>query len=180
MVVALFHKLAIPGLAAAAAVVAGAFGGSDQDFAPAYDPPASKVEALSLAQSAAAQFDRADLNNDFQLDSGEYAMLAVVTAELARLNGFISVISAGRAETVALAEGQGAPLTGSDRAEIQHRALSDYAQIAGRDGRVTRDEFVGAQLELLSMIDADRDGALSGAELAQFAAYVSRLTPRQS
>ena len=179
MVVALFQKLAIPGIAAAAAAVTAAIGGSEGS-APAYDAPATRIEALSLAQSAASQFDRADLNNDLQLDADEYAMLAVVTSELARLNGFVAVISAAGAQPVALAEGQGAPLSVAERAEVRARALKDYEGVAGRDGRITRDEFVGAQLEQLFLNDADRDGALTGAELARFTAHASRLPTRES
>jgi hypothetical protein len=180
MVVALFQKFAITGLAGAAAAATAALGGPEGGAKPAYGAPATRIEALALAQSAAAQFDRADLNNDLQLDGDENAVLAVVTSELARLNGFIAVVSPAGAQPVALAEGKGAPLSISERAEVQARALKDYERIAGRDGRVTRDEFVGAQLELLFLNDADRDGALTGAELARFAAYASRLSTRES
>ncbi len=175
MVVEMFHKLAASGVAAAIAAGVSLINSADVDPSPAYGAAATRLEADAAARHAAQTFERADLNNDGALDGEEYSVLAVVTAELARLNGFVPVDLKGDVRTVALSSAVRTPLADSARIAIRARALREFAYVAGEDEKLTADEFVGAQLEAFLASDGDRDAVLTGAELGAFAQRQARL-----
>lgn len=175
MVVAMFHKLAFSGLAAAIAAGASLVNSAAVGPAPAYGAQANLIDAQEAGRHAAHLFNRADLNNDGALDEDEYSVLAIVTAELAQLNGFIAVDFAGGAKMVALPHAGRLALSAADKSRIADRALREFAAIAGDDLRLLSDEFVGAQLEQFLANDIDRNGMLTGGELATFAQSQSRL-----
>ncbi|MDZ7627272.1 MAG: hypothetical protein U5J99_02545 [Parvularculaceae bacterium] len=173
-----FPVVILPGLAAAVAISAGLVHAASVEPAPAYAAQASSLEASTIAATAKTVFSRADLDNDQQLSQDEYVTLAIVTAELARLNGFVPVDYAGGVRV--------APLAGADewsnetRARIEANASRDYASFAGEDGRLDTDEFIGSRLEALSAADRDRNGVLTGVELQRFAAIEARVQRKQS
>ncbi len=169
MVVALFHKFALSGLAAAIAAGAGAVNTLADTQRPAYGAPVTILEAAAAARHAAHVFGRADLNKDGALDGDEFSVLAIVTAELARLNGFVAVDLVGGAKTVAVPGTFLPALTRSERALINDRAIREFAVVAGADERLGRDEFVSAEIEIFLASDADRNGLLAGGELTSFA-----------
>lgn len=174
MVVALVHKIALAGVAAATAG-ASLVASADVDRAPAYGAAASALEAGASARHAAAVFERADLNNDGDLDADEYEVLVVVTAELSRLNGFVTVDADGGVRTVGAPRGNPS-LSVADRARLKERAAGEFAAIAGDDQRLGADEFVTAELERFLASDADRNGVLTGAELSAYALGKARAT----
>ena len=96
MVFELFQKFAVSGFAAAAAIGASLVSSASVDPQPAYPTQASKLEAAAAAANASRLFDRADLDKNGALDREEHEILAVVTAELAQLNGFVSIDAADR------------------------------------------------------------------------------------
>lgn len=180
MVFGLFQKIAFSGLAAAAAAGASLVSSAAVAPQPTYAIEAARLEAAAAATGAARLFERADLDNNGFLDRDEYEILAVVTAELAQLNGFI-VIDAGRgAETVAVARAGKGLLDETKKARIEDLARREFRSFAGDDERLASDEFVTAQLEMFLAIDADRNGVLAGAELKSFAHSQSKLATPNS
>lgn len=173
-----FPMIALPGFAAAVAAGAGLVHAASVDPVPAYGAPAVQLEAETVATTAAAVFERADLDNDAELSREEFVTLAVVTAELARFNGFVAVDYAGGVRTAALP--RSAVWSPLERARVEAAAQRDYARFAGEDERLTSDEFVAARLEAMTAADLDRNGVLRGAELTRFAALEARVAGRQS
>lgn len=173
-----FPIIVLPGLAAVVAIGAGLVHAASVEPAPAFAARASQLEASTIATTAKMVFSRADLDNDGALSADEYVTLAVVTAELARLNGFVPVDYAGGVRV--------APLAGADawsretRARIETAAARDYLAFAGEDRRLDAGEFAGSRLEALSAADRDRNGVLTGAELQRFAAIEARVQGKQS
>jgi len=175
MVFGLFEKVAVSGFAAAAAIGASLVSSATVDPQPAYPMQAFKIEAAAAATNAARLFDRADLDNNGALDREEFEILAIVTAELAQLNGFVSIDAGNGIETIAVAREGTKVLETSDKARIRERALREFRATAGDDERLTADEFVDAQLEQFLSSDADRNGVLAGGELKSFGYAQSKL-----
>ncbi len=180
MVLAMFHKLAFSGVAAAIAAGAGLVQSADVAGSPAYGVPAVRHEAEATVRYAAHVFERADLSNDGALDQDEYSTLVIVTAELARINGFVAVDNFGGVKTIALPIEKEASLTDEERARLKNRAEREYAIAAGDDHRLSKDEYIGAVLEQFLANDSDRNGVLNRRELVAFALAQSKLTALQS
>jgi hypothetical protein len=178
MAKAKFPIVILPGFAAALAVGAGLVHAASVEPRLAYGAPASQLEATTIVETARTVFSRADLDNDRDLSREEYVTLAVVTAELARLNGFVTVDYAGGVRTAQLPRVHA--WTSNERAGVEASASRDYGFFAGDDDRMSGEEFVAARLEALSLADTDRNGVLRGAELTRFAAIEARLVGRQS
>lgn len=173
-----FPFLVLPGFAAMVAAGAGLVHAASVEKTPAYGATATQLEAATVAVTAKTVFARADLDNDASLSRDEYLTLAVVTAELARLSGFVPVDYSGGARTAPLPRAE--DWTSAERSRVEHAADRDYAAFAGDDQRMTREEFVASRLESLTAADLDRNGVLTGAELMRFAAIEARLPARQS
>lgn len=173
MVVALIHKIAASGIAAAIAVGAALIDKQPFEPAAAYGAHADRLEADAVALHAARIFERSDFNNDGALDEEEFVILARVTAELARLNGFVAIERTGGVETIALARPAG-ELSEARKMSLQSLAARDFVVIAGADERLVQEEFVSAALEAFAATDLNRDGVLEGSELASFAAIQSK------
>lgn len=173
-----FPMVVLPGFAAALAIGAGLVHAASVDPRPAYSGAAVQLEATTVATTAHTVFARADLDNDSKLSREEYVTLAVVTAELARLSGFITVDYAGGVRTAPLPRAEA--WTPAVRMRIEEAAHREYTVFAGDDDRMTDEEFLAARLEALSLADADRNGVLRGAELMRFAAIQAYLGGRQS
>jgi hypothetical protein len=173
-----FPFLVLPGFAAILAAGAGLVHAASVDVQPAYGAIATQLEAATAAATAKSVFSRADLDNDGSLSRDEFLTLAVVSAELARLNGFVPVDYAGGVRTVALP--YSSAWSSAELARIETTAERDYALFAGVDERMSAGEFVTMRLESLTAADIDRNGVLTGSELGRFAAIEARLPSRQS
>lgn len=180
MVFGFVQKLAVSGGAAALAAGASLISSAAVAPSPAYPSEAVRLEAAGAASSALHIFDRADLDNNEFLDRDEYEILAVVTAELARLNGFIALDAGVGIETVAIAPASDGSLAKAEKARVEDRARREFQLYAGDDERLAPDEFVDAQLEIFLATDADRNGVLVGAELKAYAHAQSKLAPLTS
>lgn len=138
----------------------------------------SKIAELTRARSAAmseAIFVRADLDESGDLDANEYAALAIVTAELARLNGFVVLAADGADEIVALPVKAREALGSGERARIDAVARAEYYAAAGADGRMSLAEFAAERAANFAAADRDRNGRLTHRELSAFAAAEARL-----
>lgn len=174
----IFPFLVLPGFAAILAAGAGLVHAASVETDGAYGAPATHLEAATVAATAKSVFSRADLDNDGTLSIDEFLTFAVVSAELARLNGFVPVDYAGGVRTAALPRAEA--WTAADRARVEAAAERDYALFAGGDQRMSSEEFVAMRLESLTAADLDRNGVLTGSELSRFAAIEARLPARQS
>lgn len=174
MVVALVQKVAFSGIAAAIAASIGLVNGAAVEPAPAYGTAIDQLEANNAARQAARVFSRADLDKDGALTEDEYSVLAVVSAELARLNGFVAIDMSGRVHTVAVSTAGGPSLSLAERKQINDRAAREFKIIAGDDERLVADEYITAQLEQFLTNDSDRNGVLTGQELASYAKAQSK------
>ncbi|MBI1364948.1 MAG: hypothetical protein GC153_03205 [Alphaproteobacteria bacterium] len=142
----------------------------------AADRPSSlrSLSAADAAADAAATFERADLDKSDALDIEEYASLAVITAELARLNGYVR-LAADDALPIALPIRAPEALAGAERARVEAVARRDFYRIAGDDGRISKREFLAAAAERFAAADRNRNGVLAKRELAAFAARKASL-----
>jgi formylmethanofuran dehydrogenase subunit E-like metal-binding protein len=176
MVVALVHKLAFSGFAAAIAASVGLVNSASVEPVPAYGAPIDRLDATIAASQAERVFNRADLDNDGSLSQDEYTVLAVVSAELARLNGFVAIDISDGVRTVAVSTGGKQSLSSTERARINERATREFRVVAGDDERLASDEYITAQLEQFLSNDLDRNGVLTGSELATFALAQSKIS----
>ena len=153
--------------AAAIAVGLSAAPGNRDHAAAAYSGVITRLDATDFAADARRIFRTADLDDSGALDSAEYVALAIVDAELARLNGFIAFEIDGAAMKVAAAPSQGpAAMSFAERTRIDAVATREFHALAGSDARLDAAEFEDAAVELFALADGDRDGAIVGAEFA--------------
>lgn len=139
----------------------------------------SEIAQLTKDQSSAmslALFERADLDASGALDANEYAALAIVTAELARINGFIALAPDSDGEIVALPIKGRQSLGYGERARVEAVARAEFYSAAGADGQMSQAEFAAERAANFAAADRDRDGHLKRRELIAFAASEARLS----
>ncbi len=167
----------IAGAAAAAGLTVASFVGLS---APnnAYDGGELKrLSAPEASTYAARVFARSDRNGDAVLDVNEFAALTIVTAELANLNGFVSVEKEAGVETISLPVNAPAALSQSEHARIDAVARHTFYAFAGQDGKMQQGEFVGLQDAIFMSSDLNANGALTRSELSIFARRQAYLRP---
>ena len=145
----------------------------------AYDDGALK--ALSRSEAAAhaqATFVRADRNGDEAIDVNEFAAMTVVTAELANLNGFISVEDQAGVKTIALPIAAPLALGDAEQTRIDAVARHTFYAFAGEDGKMQQGEYLGLQNAIFASSDLNANGALTSAELSLFAQRQAFLRPK--
>ena len=166
------ERLAVPGIAAAA-VIGAAFAATTDGNELAYEQSRSSLDAADAAIWAGKEFERADVNADGMVDAAEFGALAIVTAELAHLNGFVNVDE----QTVDLPIEAPAAIASSQRARVSAIASRDFYMAAGNDNMVSRTEFINQRLERFLAADINRNGELSKRELTIFAVAQARILP---
>lgn len=168
---------ALSSLTAAIAAAGFAFAAADNSAPEAYqDGPLTRLSQVEAADHAGRVFDRADRDGDAALNVDEFAALAIVTAELAHLNGFIAVEFEDEVKTIALPASQPSALPRSERARIDAVARHAFYGFAGDDGLLDRDEYIRMQSAVFEASDLNASGDLNKRELAVYArrqAYVS-------
>ncbi len=145
----------------------------------AYDDGA--LTALSRSDAAVhaqAVFTRADRNGDDVLDVNEFAAMTVVTAELANLNGFISVEDEEGVKTIALPIAAPLALGDVEQTRIDAVARHTFYAFAGEDGKMQQGEYLGLQNAIFASSDLNANGALTSAELSLFAQRQAFLRPK--
>ncbi|MCB2113123.1 MAG: hypothetical protein KDD85_06185 [Parvularculaceae bacterium] len=175
MISALIQKAAIPAFAAIAAAGGGLIASVEPHPPSAYLHEANFFEVSSAARAAEASYSRADLNNDGHIDQDEYVTLAIVSAELFRLNGFVALETTNGALRVSIAAANEGALADKEKASIRARARAEYARLAGDDQKLSEREFVDSKVEEFYSADIDRNGVLTGAELKHFAFAQTRI-----
>ncbi len=157
--------------AAAMLAAAGlAYTSADDKLSAAYgDDHVASLSEDQLADHAAAVFNRADRDQNGALDSDEYASLSIVSAELARLNGFVVIETANGPATVALAGMTPAALSPAEHVRVDAVARSTFYLHAGDDGLMSEDEYTSAQRSIFEVADFNRNGVLKRGELQAFA-----------
>ncbi len=139
-------------------------------FGAAYgDNVVSSLSRDEIADHAKRVFARADRNADSVLDVDEYTALSVVTVELARLNGFITIETGEEPGVVELPGAASAALTTSEHTRIAAVSQTAFYVHAGADGVMTADEFVAAQQAFFDAADLNRNQFLKRRELSIFA-----------
>jgi len=135
----------------------------------AYGAPVAQLTADEARAHADATFARADLDGSGVLEADEYVSLALVTAELSRINGFVALAANGRNEVVALPVATPRALGVGERARIEAVARGEFYAAAGQDSRMSADEHAAEQARRFSAADRNRNGVLTRSELSSFA-----------
>lgn len=139
----------------------------------AYGGAVERLTRAEAAAHAAAVFQRADLDRSGALDADEYAALAIVTAELSRLNGFIALGEDGA--VVALPVAKTAALSRGERARVEAVARQAFYVAAGADAKLAAAEFAAAEAAAFDAHDRNGNGRLAQQELSAFAARQAQL-----
>jgi hypothetical protein len=178
MVRNLIAAFAAPALVLIAIGISAALASGVGGDMPAYGAALKKLDAGQAVANAKATFARADLDGSDALDVREYAALAIVTAELSRLNGFVALDVGEETQIVTLPVTAPMALTGGERARIEAVALNEFYALAGEDRLVSRDEFTRDKAGAFKAADRNGNGALSALELVSFAAHEARMAGR--
>ncbi|GJL91652.1 hypothetical protein [Hyphococcus sp.] len=141
------------------------------------DGALTKLSQAEVATHAQLAFQRADRNDDGVLDVNEFAAMSVVTAELANLNGFISVEKAGAVQTIALPVSAPLALGDAEQTRIDAVARHTFYAFAGTDGKMQQGEYTGLQNAIFASSDLNANGALTRAELSIYAQRQAYLRP---
>ena len=164
--------------AAAIAAVAGlAYASVETSDEGPYDGAALRaLSQADVAGHAERVFARADIDRNDALDVDEYIALAVVTAELARLNGFVVIEKGDEIGVIELPQSGSAALPKSEHIRIAAVTQNAFYAFAGADGRMSAGEFAAAQSALFDAADLNRNGKLGRRELSIFAQRQAGMT----
>lgn len=168
-------SVAVKTAAAIAAVAGLAFAAVDGPDAYGDARLRSLTEA-DVAGHAARVFARADMDQSGALDADEYTALSVITAELARLNGFIVIEREDAPGVIELSAAEPAALPEAEQIRIAAVSRNAFYVFAGLDGEMTREEFAAAQGSLFASADLNGNGKLARRELALFAQRQANFT----
>ncbi len=157
--------------AAALAAVAGLALTSADDFSQsAYgDELLTSLSEADAVDHALRVFERSDRNGDGALDVDEYTALSVITAELAYLNGFVTIETGDEPGLISLPNTAPSALPQSEQVRVAAVAQHAFYVYAGFDARIEADEFVKAQTTLFKAADRNGNGMLKRNELGVFA-----------
>lgn len=169
-----FEKIALPAIGAA--LVAGAAMAATGDLTePAYGGAIKELSRGVNDRRAEILFAQADLDGSGDLSATEFAALSLVSAELARLNGFVAVDLGDAAPGVIdIADEAPASVSGADRTRIEAVATHEFHSAAGEDGVLTPSDFVAFERRKFDDADRDADGALRRQELGAYGLKVAR------
>lgn len=148
---------------------------SGAGFEPAYKAQAERLTAAEAAAHAAMTFDRADLNRSGGLDIDEYASLAVITAELAHLNGYIAIERDGEPYMISLPIQAPATMTRAERVRIDAVARRDFYELAGDDEVLTKEAYVADAEARFAAADRNASGVLARGALVSYAVREARI-----
>lgn len=149
----------------------------EEGRSPAYGESLTALSQSVFEDHAGALFVRIDRNQDGALDIDEYAAHSIVRAELAMLNGFVSIGESAAPGVIDLGSPRARALTRYEHIEIDARARSAFYQHAGEDGQMTEDQFIASERLVFDAVDFNGNGVLKRAELAAFALRQTMLSP---
>jgi len=173
----LIAAFAAPAVAIVAIGVGAALASGLRSEVPAYQGMVTELTAGAAQTHARTVFMRADLDRSGTLDADEYASLALVTAELARLNGFLAIeTGADAAAQVSLPIAAPSAISSAERVRIDAVARSEFYAAAGADAALTLEEYLTVKADQFDTADRNGNGQLGRAELAAFAAREAMLS----
>ena len=141
----------------------------------AYGAAVAVLSAEEARAHASASFARADLDASGALDADEYVSLAIVTAELSRLNGFIALSGHGRDDVVALPIEAAGAISIAERVRVEAVTRGEFYVAAGADALLSGEEYAAAQSARFAAADRNSNGHLARGELVAFAAGEAHL-----
>lgn len=139
------------------------------------DAPLTSLSYDEATQHAELVFERADRDGDQTLSVDEYAALAIITAELAHLNGFVAVEQEDGVKTISLSSSAPGALTASEHVRIDAVSRHVFYSFAGADRALDAKEYSLMQSAVFHASDLNANGDLSKRELSVYArrqAYV--------
>lgn len=141
----------------------------------AYGPNATILDKAASVEHATLAFQRADLDKDNKLNADEYASLAIVTAELSRLNGFVAIETSSGVQIAELPERAAKALTPFQRAEVNALSRRAFYEAAGDDNRLDKSEFLTLHDTQFARADRNGDDRLIKTELTSYAITAAHL-----
>ncbi len=180
MGIGFIENFALPGIGVALAASFALATAPAPSSVEAYGPAINSFSEDLAAKHAVRLFYQADRNGDGQLDRDEFGALAVVSAELARLNGFVAIHLDEVSHRAELPAGAPKSLTSAERTRIWAVATNEFLAEAGANGALGEAEFVQLHLSVFRQADRNGDGRLDGAELKWFAAAQARLVTSEA
>lgn len=159
----------------AIAAVAGLAMSSDQPGGAAYDQkPTTSLTAAAVANHAEIVFARSDVDRDGALSADEFTALSIVTAELARLNGFLTVETGFEPQLISLPATERS-LTQIEQITVAATAKARFYQAAGEDAALSQEEFTQIQQADFKNADLNGNQRLARHELLIFANRTAQL-----
>ena len=163
--------------AAAIAAVAGLAVSTDIDENDAYaGTNISVLPATAITDHAATLFARADADADGVLNADEFTALSIVTAELARLNGFIVVETPEEPATIFVGPAARS-MTQAEYARVAAVARNKFYVFSNGDGAMSIDEFANLQKADFEAADLNNNNRLGKRELALYGQRQAKLLP---
>ncbi len=168
------EKIGLPAIGAA--FIAGAAMAATGDIAaPAFGGPAQALSSSDADRRAALLFAQSDLDGSGDLSVEEFSALSVVSAELARLSGFVALDVGGETSRVIdIADVAPASVSLTERTRIEAVASHEFHDAAGPDGVLDEDDFLALERERFIAADLNGDGALKRQELSVYGLRVAR------
>ena len=133
------------------------------------DTTVAKLTRSDVESHANRVFTRADRDGDFNLNADEYTALAIVTAELAHLNGFIVIETGGQLSTASASGVSSTALSAAEQTRIEAVARGRFYVFSNDDGMMDQNEFLRAQSAVFDAVDYNKNGVLAKRELNAFA-----------
>ena len=161
-------------IAAAAGVAATSVSGSfDNAYA---DENLKRLTRAEISQNAWSEFSRADQNGDHALDADEFAALSIVKAELAHLNGFVTVEIDDKVHKIDLPISAPVALKSGEHARIEAVARHTFYAFAGADAKMAADDYIAMHEALFASADANHSKTLTKRELTYYGASQANIS----
>ena len=132
-----------------------------------YNAQLDELTRAGAAVHSDTVFARADLDASAHLDADEFAALSIVTAELAQLNGFLSI--EGNADVAVIPVAAVSIHSSTEKVRLDAVARRKFYLFSGADGLMTMDEFRAWQIAEFEAADFNGNGRLTKKELDRFA-----------
>lgn len=133
----------------------------------------SSVAIEDIAVDAFRSFHEIDINDDGMIDVDEYAAQAIVYAELARFNRYVTIETE---ETTIIPLPRNTPdsVTLAERTRIETISRREYYVYAGDDGEMSPRDWIASRQAEADHYDTNEDGIVEAGELQRLAMSVAQ------
>ncbi len=145
----------------------------------AYPAAAERLSLADFSHASSRQFHRADLDGSGLLEQEEFVALAVVSAELARLNGFVALDGHKQLKVLDLPNEDNLAAPDLNRRRIEQSARAIYADLAFGGPGILESSYVIAREVSFRKLDQDQDNSLSGPDLGRLAIALTHPAPSE-